>query len=287
MSQNFQFPDNQGGGPNQGYGYGSPPANPYPPNQATGGSSTLKIVLIIVAVVGVMGLLMCGILAALLIPAVGAARDAAMRMQDQNNLKQIGLAILNYESAYQRMPTPKVINADKVPVYAWSIPLLPFMEETGLYSQIDWQNMQPWDSPENAGLFEGAAPRALQSTRAKQPTGSNEGHVFVISAPKFVQGKNPMFVDGEWAKLRNIVDGLSNTIMAIQLVNHSVPWASPQTLTADEAFQLIKNEDKIFNVLFGDGSVLALTTDIDQQTFNAMVTRDGGEVIDISAYDSR
>jgi hypothetical protein len=93
-----------------------------------------------------------------------------------------------------------------------------------------------------------------------------------------------MFIEGEWAKFSEVTDGLSNTLMAIQLVNHSVPWASPTTLSADEAYQLIQNEDRYFNVLMGDCSVMALPTSIDQQTFKALVTRDGGEAVNIPEY---
>ena len=96
---------------------------------------TLVEVLVVIAIIG--------ILVALLIPAVQAARAAARNTECQNNLRQIGLAITNYETAQRSFPpgqkwTRLRSNADAVS-YAWSALILPQMEESALFDQIDFK----------------------------------------------------------------------------------------------------------------------------------------------------
>src|SRR5882757_3213715 len=80
-----------------------------------------------------------GILVALLLPAVQAAREAGRRMQCNNNLKQLALAVLNYESAHHVFPpsslwrttdsaTPDNAASNKYSEN-WVILVLPFLEE--------------------------------------------------------------------------------------------------------------------------------------------------------------
>jgi type II secretory pathway pseudopilin PulG len=81
-----------------------------------------------------------GILVGLLLPAVQAAREAARRMQCSNNLKQIGLALHNYESTYKKFPTGNVVRIDVDPPrgdgWTYHSRILPYLEQTSLYNQV-------------------------------------------------------------------------------------------------------------------------------------------------------
>lgn len=92
---------------------------------------TLVELLVVIAIIGV--------LVGLLLPAVQAAREAARRMQCSNNLKQIGLAMLNYESAMKRIPPSACINPRVTSNNSWGIHgrLLPYLEQNNLANQVD------------------------------------------------------------------------------------------------------------------------------------------------------
>ncbi|MGI6420281.1 MAG: DUF1559 domain-containing protein [Thermoguttaceae bacterium] len=97
---------------------------------------TLVELLVVIAIIG--------ILIALLLPAVQAAREAARRSQCSNNLKQLALALHNYESTYKVIP-PSAINSNNI---SWAVMVLPFIEQNALYDKFDFKNTSyGWQYP--------------------------------------------------------------------------------------------------------------------------------------------
>ncbi len=97
---------------------------------------TLVELLVVIAIIG--------ILVALLLPAVQAAREAARRMQCSNRIKQVSLALQNYHDTHKRFPPAAIwgmpypgIRLQKAYHHTWLVMILPFMEQNNLYDSID------------------------------------------------------------------------------------------------------------------------------------------------------
>ncbi len=98
-----------------------------PRYRTSSGAFTLVELLVVIAIIG--------ILVALLLPAVQSARESASRMQCANNLKQIGLALLNYHDAMLVFPPGTGGSGTS---WSWSARILPYIESQNIHKQIDF-----------------------------------------------------------------------------------------------------------------------------------------------------
>ena len=93
---------------------------------------TLVELLVVIAIIG--------ILVALLLPAIQAAREAARRTECTNNLKQIGIGLHNYHDTYNTFPFAWMADLSTQPLLnaqVWGARILPFIEESALYDEYD------------------------------------------------------------------------------------------------------------------------------------------------------
>jgi prepilin-type processing-associated H-X9-DG protein len=216
----------------------------------------------------------------LLLPAVQQARGAARRVQSANNLKQLALAALNFESAYRRFPAAYSQSEEGRPLLSWRVHILPFIEEDRLYQQFKLD--EPWDSPHNLALLE-QMPAIYRSPQSQ----AEPGHTVYLG----VRGQNAAFGNPQRSgrdsaatggRLSAIVDGTSNTILAVEVADAlAVPWTQPDGEIDGENFEAGQFYGQFpggTNAAFCDGSVRFLPF-LDQESWKALLGINDGIVV--------
>ncbi len=214
----------------------------------------------------------------LLLPAVQKVREAAARTTSANNLKQIGLAILNYESANGHLPTD-IIDKDGKPILSWRVQILPYIEQDNVYKRMKLD--EPWDSANNKEMAK------LKIKTFLSPSSQNieDPNGYGLTNYLGVKGPGAAFEAGKKLKIVDFTDGTSNTVMVVESAD-MVPWAKPDDYAFDEKKPLAKltgaSRPDFTQMLFGDGSVRGIDLkSAGEKKLKAMFTRAGGEVFDL------
>lgn len=237
-----------------------------PPSKSGSGMGTVAIVLAVCCV----GLFLCGgVLIALLLPAVQAAREAARRAQSMNNLKQIALAMHNYHDTFNELPPAVVTDADGQPLYSGRVLLLPFMDQQAIYAQ--WDKSKAWNSPENQALANVAIPIFHDPSGQSAPG---------MTDYLFVTGPGTVFDGQGKRKLQDITDGTSNTLVFIEIKGMNVNWAEPREWDISQQPWPIPGNHPGGNLAaFADGAVRLISNQTPPQEVQKMTTRAGGEAV--------
>lgn len=195
------------------------------------GGFTLVELLVVIAIIG--------ILVALLLPAIQAARESARRTQCMNNLKQMGLAVHNFHDTNGYLPTARIAER----FTTWTIQILPFQEESARFNQWD---LKLWYFDQLQAAREASIPVYLCPSRDRDSLLGDDGYpsndgskagsvgdyasVSGSSENDFMKGtEKGMIIEGGFSgfnsatkrvdrwfsktKFRMVTDGLSKTIM--------------------------------------------------------------------------
>src|ERR1700752_3744782 len=152
--------------------HGAESAGPRRTNRRVSGFTLVEL-LVVIAIIGV--------LLALLIPAVQSARETSRRAACQNNLKQLGAALTNYETTKKRWPPGKKwsgpTNDPHSFAMAWSSYLLNYLEEKVIADEINYK--LPFTDPANLRLTSAIVPVYLcPSTAEVEEHRTPQGHLY-------------------------------------------------------------------------------------------------------------
>ncbi|MFN0055112.1 MAG: DUF1559 domain-containing protein [Planctomycetales bacterium] len=287
----------------------NPDARDQPPVPGRRRGFTLIELLVVIAIIAV--------LIALLLPAVQQAREAARRTQCKNNLMQIGLALHNYEMAYERLPpgsvnpTGPIRNEAKGYHVGWLVQILPQLDQPNLFQHFNF----------NVGVYDDAnQPPVSKSVPSflcpSSPFGSRMGSSYAgchhdVEAPIDVDNNGVLFLNSS-VQYRDIRDGASNTLFVGEAGGDVLGWASGTRATlrntgtpinfrggfsptstpvgAGQANSL--SEDELLavggfssshvggaNFLLGDGGVRFISENVNPQTLQNLGHRADGEML--------
>ena len=295
---------------------------------------TIIELLVVIAIIAV--------LIALLLPAVQQAREAARRSACKNNLKQLALALHNYESTYLVYPPGYIHKFGPAGAMqpanhagmAWGSMILPQLEQAALFDQFDskipvWDvaNLTPREEhlsvflcpsdpySENAHVVRDDSTTPVERYAAASYAanwGPSDATVNLDDTPLRSQG---VFYRNSSTRVRDIRDGLSNTLALGERTNGPIPggtsggghaffetaWSAAvrdvDDLPDDHGHMVLfetqfrpnqpGGDDKglsaphegIGQFALCDGSVRAISENIDAGTYNALGTRAGNEVV--------
>jgi prepilin-type processing-associated H-X9-DG protein len=212
---------------------------------------------------------------------VMTARSSPRQAQSSSNLKQIALAMMNYENANRTFPPAYTTDKSGKPLLSWRVHMLPFMEGANVYEQFHLD--EPWDSDHNKKLI-AQMPDVYKAPGSKV---AGQGKTNYLT----VRGPHTVFPGKEKIGIAQITDGTSNTIMTVEVSDQkAVIWTKPDDFQYDEKDPLaglVGLRPGGFNVGMADGSVRFIQASIDPETLKALFTRDGGERIAPPSAESR
>jgi type II secretory pathway pseudopilin PulG len=209
-----------------------------------------------------LALLVIGVLVGMLLPGVSRrVPEAARRVQCLNNMRQIALAMHNYESVYGHLPPAYIADENGNPMHSWRVLILPFMEKNNLFERYSMD--EPWDGPNNR-LLADEIDWVYRCPTHDTHEGEENSTQYCL-----VTGEGTLFQADRAPSFSDIKDGSSNTVILVEVNRGDIHWMEPRDLTLDEAigvFEQAANGDTtshhtgIQNVAFADTSTESLTT---------------------------
>jgi prepilin-type N-terminal cleavage/methylation domain-containing protein/prepilin-type processing-associated H-X9-DG protein len=201
-----------------------------PPHRRRASGFTLIELLVVIAIIA--------ILIGLLLPAVQKVREAAMRAECYNNLKQLGLALHDYHDANGAFPPSKQTTPTN---HSWTPRVLPYIEQGNLYTRynfaVNWDNAAVNDAnPGGVGQTEiatflcPAAPSGRRGSRNRavidySPANQITRSTYTIKPPPSDPTHIGVLGKDVARRITDILDGTTNTILLAEDAGRNQTWA--------------------------------------------------------------
>jgi hypothetical protein len=228
-----------------------------------------------------LGLIIAGLVilgGCLLLPCVEKVRDGEGWALSAVSLKQIALAMHNYQSDHGTLPPAVVRGKDGQPLYSWRVLLLPYLEQDALYRNLKLD--EPWDSPHNEPLLRDT-PKCFRPRLGGGNEPPGHTHYQVLVGPGTPFERDGLTFDD--------LPYLADTILVVE-ARDTVPWASPADLTYApgqpipplgagftkpvEFFCYTVKRKPGFVAAFADGSTRFIDADIDEKTLRNLISHE-------------
>ncbi len=194
------------------------------------------------------------------------------------NLKQIGLALHNYQDSYGTLPPRITVNANGDSLHSWRTLILPFMERSDVYELIDLT--KPWNAQENAEAMK----RVIADYQCPACGVSGNSCQYVA-----IYGSDTVFRNEKGVDLHSISDGTDHTIAVVESVKGIKHWAEPTDLPEGGLIHAVNHSESEVSsrhsggahLLLASGRVEFVHNGWDVNTMQQALTCSGDELIDL------
>ncbi|MBI3864463.1 MAG: DUF1559 domain-containing protein [Planctomycetia bacterium] len=235
--------------------------------------------------VGATGLLVACIFWIFCIPLGDSQERKRALPQCFKNIKQVALAIANYESVHNSLPPAYVADEHGRPMHSWRVLILPHLSEQGQEIYDQYRFDEPWNGPNNAKL----ALRCPDVYRCPECVRQNGRAKAWMTNYVAVVGPETAWPGERALKSREMTDGTTTTILVVEVADSGINWLEPRDLKLADMMLTINGPSgncissahtDCARVGFADGHVNSLSNSLNPETVRALLTRNGGERVE-------
>jgi hypothetical protein len=219
-------------------------------------------------------------LAMYFISAVRQAREAARQTNCRGHLCKLQLALQNYHDVYGSFPPAYVADGDGRPMHSWRTLILPFLDGADIYAQYRFD--EPWNSRHNSRLAQRGSNASFHCPSCSRREDSPLTDYVVVT------GSGTAFPGAACTTLKDIQDGLGNTILVVEMQSANIAWTEPRDLAIDQMSFVVNDPTRPSvssihpagpGVVFADQITAYRIQSLRPATLKALLTIAGSEAV--------